>query len=68
MYSFCNLLLLFCHDYFMRKSDCLKSKFDFDTSAVVCKRPFFFRIKICNAHASFYVTMVDHVLSFRVIE
>ena len=65
MYSFCNLLLLFCRDYFILKSVCLKSKFNFYISAVVHKRPFFLRIQICSAHASSYVTMVDHVVKLQ---
>ena len=60
MYSFCNLLLLFCCDYFICESKiCLKSKLGY-----MYQLFFFFHVKICSAHASFHVTVVDHVFTF----
>ena len=45
--------------------NCIKSKFDFYILAVVCKRSFFLRIKICNAHNSLYVIILGYVFKFQ---
>ena len=64
MCSFCNLLLLFCCNYFICKSKIISSLYLLLHLGCILQNPFF-RIKICIVHVSFDVTIVDHVFMFK---
>ena len=66
MYGFCNLLLLVCCNYFIRKSRIISNLKLHLCASCFLKNLFFFRVKICIVH--FFlddVIMVDHVFTFK---